>query len=51
MSLKVGGLHYDVGKQPSIPLINLGKKSGRYDDDDYDAHVEKYVCTEKPTNE
>ena len=26
MSLKVGCLPYDVGKQPSISLINLGSK-------------------------
>ena len=25
-SLKVGHLRYAVGKQPSIPLINLGRK-------------------------
>ena len=35
MSLKAGCLPYDVGKQPSIPLINLGK-NGRYAEDDDD---------------
>ena len=32
--LKVGCLPYAVGKQPSIPLINLGKKDIKDDDDD-----------------
>ena len=33
VSSKVGCLLHAVGKQPSLPLINLGKNS-RYDDDD-----------------
>ena len=37
MSLKVGCLLYAVGKQPSIPLINLGK-NGHYDDDNDDIY-------------
>ena len=33
MSLKFGCLPYTVGKQPSIPMINL-EVNGRYDEDD-----------------
>ena len=36
MSLKVGCLPYAVGKQPSKPLINLGRKWTDDDDDDDD---------------
>ena len=36
MSLKVGCLPYAVVKQPSIPLINLGKNGHFADDDDDD---------------
>ena len=31
---EVGFLPYAVGKQPSIPLINLGKNGRKADDDD-----------------
>ena len=36
VSLKVGCLPYAVGKQPSIPLINLGRKRTLNDDDEDD---------------
>ena len=34
VSLKVGCLPYAVGKQPSIPMINRGRKWTLNDDDD-----------------